>query len=72
MQGGDYAKFKHVAVLEIIIIIYSQEICPFNLPFGQTFYKLDWTKFIDYYGMPEGQHVCICLLNIPYSFFEEQ
>ena len=33
MQGGDYAKFKHAAVLEIIIIIYSQEICPFKPSF---------------------------------------
>ena len=32
MQGGDYATFKHAAVLEIIII-YSQEICPFKPSF---------------------------------------
>ena len=30
MQGGDHAKFKRAAVLEIIIVLYSQEIHPFE------------------------------------------
>ena len=38
MQGGDYAKFKRAAVL--VIIVLSQEICPFKSLVGHF---TNWT-----------------------------
>ena len=56
MQGGDYAKFKHAAVLEITIVLYSQEICMSVQIFPLVGHFTNWTghNLLTIMGCPRG------------------